>query len=102
VASRKSSDPVTLNVSATIDGVQSTAPPSASDAELDARGLMCPEPLMLVRNRLRRMKSGEVLHVTATDPSTLRDFTSLCRFMGHRLLAHTSDAGVLRFWIQRA
>ena len=57
---------------------------------------------MLVRNRLRKMKSGEVLHVTATDPSTLRDFTSLCRFMGHRLLAHTSDAGLWQFWIQRA
>jgi len=82
--------------------MQSTASPPTFDAELDARGLVCPEPLMLVRNRLRKMQSGEVLYVTATDPSTLRDFTSLCRFMGHRLLSHTSDAGVWRFWIQRA
>ena len=64
--------------------------------------LVCPEPLMLVRNRLRGMKSGEVLFVTATDPSTLRDFTSLCRFMGHKLLEHTCEDGVWRFWLERA
>ena len=57
---------------------------------------------MLVRNRLRAMQSGEVLFVVATDPSTLRDFTSLCRFMGHKLLSHTCDGGVWQFWIQRA
>jgi tRNA 2-thiouridine synthesizing protein A len=82
--------------------VQHAATPPTFDAELDARGLVCPEPLMLVRNRLRKMQTGEVLFVIATDPSTLRDFTSLCRFMGHRLLAHDCDDGVWRFWIERA
>jgi tRNA 2-thiouridine synthesizing protein A len=82
--------------------MQSSVSPPRFDAELDARGLLCPEPLMLVRNRLRGMKSGAILLVTATDPSTLRDFTSLCRFMGHTLLEHTNEGGVWRFWIARA
>ena len=55
---------------------------------LDATGLICPEPLMLVRNRVREMRAGEVLHVVATDPTTERDFTNFCRFMGHQLLSH--------------
>jgi len=43
---------------------------------------------MLVRNRVREMRTGEVLHVVATDPTTERDFTHFCRFMGHQMLSH--------------
>ena len=55
-------------------------PEIQSDDSLDARGLVCPEPLMLVRNRVRDMHSGAVLYIQATDPSTGRDFTNFCRF----------------------
>ncbi len=59
------------------------------DSRLDTEGLVCPEPLMLVRNRIREMQSGQVLFVSATDPSTERDFHDFCRFMNHDLLQHT-------------
>ncbi|MCP5179673.1 MAG: sulfurtransferase TusA [Pseudomonadales bacterium] len=68
---------------------------------LDAEGLVCPEPLLLARNRLRAMASGEVLYIRATDPSTTRDFHNLCRFMGHRLLRENLVAPVLEYWIER-
>lgn len=51
----------------------------------DTRGLVCPEPLMIVRNKVRTMKTGERLLVLATDPSTDRDFRNFCRFMKHTL-----------------
>lgn len=72
-----------------------------ADAEIDATGLVCPEPLMLVRNRVREMHPGEVLHVIATDPSTGRDFRDFCRFMGHALLAEQRDGAVLEYWIRK-
>lgn len=53
---------------------------------LDAVGLSCPEPLMMVRNKVRQMASGETLSVIATDPSTVRDFANFCHYMGHRLV----------------
>ena len=53
---------------------------------VDAIGLHCPEPLMIVRNKVRQMASGETVSVIATDPSTVRDFTNFCRFMGHQLV----------------
>lgn len=77
------------------------APPQADD-EIDARGLICPEPLMLVRNRLRGMQSGAVLYVLATDPSTARDFANLCRFMGHEMVAQCERDGQFNYWIKRA
>ncbi len=62
---------------------------SGTDHAIDAMGLECPEPLMIVRNRVREMSSGETVSVVATDPSTVRDLANFCRFMGHELV--TSD-----------
>ena len=56
---------------------------------------------MLVRNRVREMASGEVLHIIATDPSTARDFANFCRFMGHEM-KHQSELGSrFEFWIAK-
>jgi tRNA 2-thiouridine synthesizing protein A len=72
-----------------------------ADSQLDATGLVCPEPLMLVRNRVRQMASGQVLHVLATDPSTGRDFRNFCRFMGHELLAEEQSGERFEYWIRK-
>lgn len=59
----------------------------AFDAELDTTGLYCPEPIMLMHNRVRDMRPGEVLKVIASDPATTRDVPQFCNFLGHELLA---------------
>jgi len=89
------------NNSAVPPRAESEAPPAA-DAELDATGLICPEPLMLVRNRVREMRPGAVLHVVATDPTTGRDFRDFCRFMGHTLVAERHSGPTLEYWIRKA
>lgn len=68
---------------------------------VDARGLWCPEPLMIVRNKVREMESGEEVHIKATDPSTHRDFTNFCRFMGHELLQANEQDGEFEFVIRK-
>ena len=69
--------------------------------ELDATGLLCPGPLMLVRNVLREMKMEEVVLVVATDPSTERDFKNLCRFMGHELVRKQVNQNKFMYWIRK-
>lgn len=59
---------------------------------LDAQGLRCPEPVMMVRKTIRKMENGEVLLVKADDPSTTRDIPSFCRFMDHQLLGAQTNA----------
>ncbi len=56
------------------------------DHVLDATGLLCPEPVMLLHNRIRDIAAGETLQVMATDPSTERDIPRFCIFLGHELL----------------
>lgn len=70
-------------------------------AELDARGLYCPEPVMMLHNRVRDMAPGEELLVMATDPSTRRDIARFCEFLGHALLESTEAEGEFRFLIRK-
>lgn len=55
---------------------------------LDATGLLCPEPVMLLHKAIREMASGDCLEVVATDPSTERDIPKFCEFLGHELIVH--------------
>ena len=56
------------------------------DHILDATGLLCPEPVMLLHSRIRDIAAGETLQILATDPSTERDIPRFCSFLGHELL----------------
>ena len=71
------------------------------DAELDARGLYCPEPVMMLHSRILDVPVGGILKVTATDPSTLRDIPRFCKFLGHELLAQYQPDGEFHFMIRR-
>ncbi|AWB56122.1 sulfurtransferase TusA [Colwellia sp. Arc7-D] len=62
------------------------SPFSNTDQQLDAIGLRCPEPVMMLRLTIRKMANGETLLVSADDPSTARDIPSFCRFMEHELI----------------
>lgn len=56
---------------------------------MDASGLFCPEPVMLLHNKIGDLKSGELLEIVATDPSTERDIPKFCKFLGHELVQNT-------------
>ncbi|RKF22267.1 sulfurtransferase TusA [Alginatibacterium sediminis] len=57
------------------------------DHHLDAIGLRCPEPVMMLRKAMRSMEPGHTLSILADDPSTTRDIASFCMFMDHTLVS---------------
>ncbi|UTA49663.1 sulfurtransferase TusA [Simiduia sp. 21SJ11W-1] len=59
--------------------------------ELDASGLFCPEPVMMLHNTMRAAAPGERVLVIATDPSTERDIPKFCQFLGHALEAQAVE-----------
>ena len=71
-------------------------------ATLDASGLLCPLPVIRVQDRIKRMASGDVLQVLATDPGTRHDIPAWCRVHGHRLLESACNGERFRFHIQVA
>lgn len=68
---------------------------------LEAEGLRCPEPVMMVRKTIRNMQDGEILLVKADDPSTTRDIPSFCRFMDHQLLAAQTEQLPFQYLIKK-
>lgn len=68
---------------------------------LDACGLLCPEPVMMLHNVVRDVSSGEIIEVIATDPSTTRDIPKFCNFLGHELLAHKQRDGKYFYYIRK-
>ncbi len=69
---------------------------------IDAVGLKCPEPVMLLHAAMRRLKSGQELTLRATDPSTERDVTNFCEFLGHALLVARRDGDEFLYRIRKA
>lgn len=67
--------------------MKTVCPFESADYQLDTLGLRCPEPVMMVRLKIREMQIGETITVTADDHSTTRDIPSFCRFMEHELVA---------------
>ena len=72
-----------------------------ADAELDASGLFCPEPVMLLHSKVRELAAGDVLKVIATDPSTQRDIPKFCMFLEHQLLESSEQDGTYMYWIRK-
>ena len=59
--------------------------------KIDAKGLKCPEPIMLLHKAIRESRHGDIIEVFATDPSTERDIDKFCEFLGHKLLKKEID-----------
>lgn len=66
--------------------------------KLDASGVYCPEPVMMLHTKIDEMAVGEVLEVLATDPSTKRDVPKFCNFLGHELIEQ-GEREALYFYI---
>jgi len=55
-------------------------------AEVDARGLNCPLPILRAKKALALMESGQYLKVTATDTGSLNDFQAFAQQTGNTLI----------------
>ncbi|KRW59764.1 sulfurtransferase TusA [Pseudomonas sp. TTU2014-080ASC] len=78
--------------------LQSTATP---DDTLDASGLNCPEPVMMLHNKVRDLAAGGLLKVIATDPSTRRDIPKFCMFLGHELVEQVDEGDIYLYLIRK-
>lgn len=75
---------------------------SNNHIELDATGLNCPLPILRAKKSINNLTSGQILHVTATDPGAVKDFESFCNQTGNKLLSSGEENGKFMFEIQKA
>jgi tRNA 2-thiouridine synthesizing protein A len=72
-----------------------------ADNELDVSGLTCPMPLLKAKQALNKLAEGEVLKVIATDPGTLRDFSTFMTLSCHQMLESREVDGVYFYMIKK-
>jgi tRNA 2-thiouridine synthesizing protein A len=71
------------------------------DDELDARGLLCPLPVLKLRKRLRSLDVGAVIAMQADDPAALVDVPHFCTESGHELVSTTDSDGAQIYTIRK-
>jgi tRNA 2-thiouridine synthesizing protein A len=72
------------------------------DVFLDARGLVCPLPLIKTRQALMVVGRGATVCVLATDPDSLADFTNFCDATGHKLLSSEQKDDLFVYVVEKA
>ncbi len=72
------------------------------DQELDASGLNCPLPILRAKKTLNGMDSGQVLHIIATDPGSVKDFEAFANQTGNDLMESKEVGGKFEFLIKKA
>jgi tRNA 2-thiouridine synthesizing protein A len=72
------------------------------DRYLDAKGMLCPMPVVSVKRTIKDLQRGQVLAITATDKGACRDIPAWAEQTGHTLLNWTEEHGLFTFYIQKA
>jgi tRNA 2-thiouridine synthesizing protein A len=72
------------------------------DVTLDAKGLLCPMPIVKLSRAIKEMQSSQVILLEATDPGAVPDVAAWSKNTGNPVIAQDRDGKVMRFWIQKA
>ncbi len=71
------------------------------DNELDASGLNCPLPILRAKKALSGMGAGQILHIIATDPGSVKDFEAFSNQTGNELMESKEEGGKFHFLIKK-
>jgi tRNA 2-thiouridine synthesizing protein A len=74
---------------------------SNEKTHLDARGLLCPLPVLKARKRLQALAIGDDLTVVADDPAAIIDVPHFCAQSGHQLVSTDTDGSDQTYVIRK-
>jgi tRNA 2-thiouridine synthesizing protein A len=56
------------------------------EVSLDARGMLCPLPVIRTQEKVEKLQQGDCLTVRCSDPGAIHDIPAWCRVHGHEIL----------------
>ena len=68
---------------------------------LDARGLLCPMPIVKTAKAMKGLAAGQVLKVVATDRGSIADIPAWAGSTGNELLEWHEEEGTFVFFVRR-
>jgi tRNA 2-thiouridine synthesizing protein A len=100
--SRETGEPFTILLAGNEERIMSDVNAIHVDRELDAKGMLCPMPVISVKRAIKDLERGQVVAIRATDKGACRDIPAWAEQTGHKLLASTEEQGVYTFYIEKA
>ena len=71
------------------------------DQELDARGLLCPMPVVKTAKAMKELDAGQVLKVMATDRGSVTDMPAWADTTGNELLEWHEEGDFFVYLIRK-
>ena len=72
-----------------------------ADSKLDTSGKCCPMPIVETNVAMKKINSGDILEIIATDPGTLTDIPAWCERTGHTLVESGKSEGGFLFYVKK-
>ncbi len=72
------------------------------DKVLDARGLLCPMPVVKAGKEIKSLEPGQVLKLLATDRGSVADVPAWAEDTGNELLDWQEEDGVFTYYIRKS
>ena len=69
---------------------------------LDARGLLCPMPVVKTAKAIKELEPGQVLNLIATDRGSIADIPAWAQTTGNELLEQHEEGDDLVFFVRKA
>jgi tRNA 2-thiouridine synthesizing protein A len=68
---------------------------------LDAKGLMCPMPIVQLAKKMKTMKVGDELDLIASDVGSKADVPAWCQRTGNELVSMKEENGIFTYRIKK-
>ena len=72
-----------------------------ADLTIDAKGQKCPMPVLLASRGIKKIESGQVMLIEATDGGSKSDIPSWAKDTGNELLESSAVDGIYRYVIRK-
>ena len=72
-----------------------------ADQTLDCVGLYCPMPIVKTAERVKKMKTGEILEILADDKGIKQDMPAWCEATGHECLGMEDQGGEIKVYVKK-
>ena len=72
-----------------------------ADITLDCFGLLCPMPIIQTAKKMKELKVGQVLEVTATDEGIKLDMPAWCQATGQAYLGWEEKEGEYHVFVKK-
>ena len=73
-----------------------------TDLLVDAKGLVCPMPIVKAKKAMTEVEAGQVLEVQATDKGSKADIQAWAKSSGHQYLGMLEEGDVLKHYLRKS